>query len=81
MQPLRRGPQGRTHRQRTTQGRTQYVPHLALTRESHVSETWHVISERDLLAMLRRCEDGESAPLVYAEVYANAVDREQIDGD
>lgn len=33
---------------------------------------WHVISGEDLLAVLRRIEDGESADLVYAELWANA---------
>lgn len=39
---------------------------------------WHVLSANDLLAALRRCEAGESADLVYAELWANA-DHEQVD--
>ncbi len=33
---------------------------------------WHVIAGADLLAALRRCEAGESADLVLAELWANA---------
>lgn len=33
---------------------------------------WHVISGADLLAALRRCENGEDADLVFAEMWANA---------
>lgn len=33
---------------------------------------WWVISGEALLAMLRRCADGESPDLVLAEEYANA---------
>ena len=33
---------------------------------------WHVISGEDLLAMLRRAEDGEQADLLMAELWANA---------
>lgn len=37
-----------------------------------MTQAWHVISERDLLAALRRCQQGENADLVYAELYVNA---------
>lgn len=33
---------------------------------------WHVISGDELLAALLRVEAGESADLVYAELWANA---------
>lgn len=39
---------------------------------------WHVISGEDLLAMLRRVENGENPDLVYAEEWANA-DHEKIE--
>lgn len=41
---------------------------------------WHAISGEDLLAALRRCENGEKADLVYAELYANA-EVETVEGD
>lgn len=33
---------------------------------------WHVIEGQHLLDLLRRCEHGESADLVYAEEWANS---------
>ena len=33
---------------------------------------WWVLAGEDLLAMLRRCHDGEDPDLVYAEEYANS---------
>jgi hypothetical protein len=33
---------------------------------------WHVISGEDLIATLRRASAGESADLVFAELWANA---------
>ncbi len=33
---------------------------------------WHVISGEDLLTALRRCQNGEDAGLVFAELWANA---------
>ena len=38
---------------------------------------WHVVSGDLLLAALRRCEAGESASMVYAELWANA-DHEDV---
>lgn len=33
---------------------------------------WHLISGKDLLALLREVADGADPDLVYAELYANA---------
>lgn len=33
---------------------------------------WHVISGEDFLSALRRCESGEPADVVFAELWANA---------
>ena len=41
---------------------------------------WHTISGEHLLEVLRRCENGESADLVYAELWANA-EHEHVEGD
>lgn len=41
---------------------------------------YHVLSEEDLLALLRKVEAGEPADHVYAEHYANA-HHEQIPGE
>lgn len=41
---------------------------------------WWCIAGEVLLAMLRRCAEGESPDLVYAEEYANA-DHEHHKGD
>lgn len=38
---------------------------------------WHVIQGEHLLSVLRRCEQGESADLVFAELWANS----EIDSD
>ena len=40
---------------------------------------WHVISGEELLEALRRCENGEKADLVFAELWANA-EHEQAEG-
>jgi hypothetical protein len=45
-----------------------------------MSNAWHVISEPDLLELLRRCENGEPADTVYAEHYANA-NHQPVAGD
>lgn len=39
---------------------------------------WHVIAGTELLELLRRCERGEKADHVYAELWANA-EHEQVD--
>lgn len=36
------------------------------------SNGWNVISDVDLLALLRRAHDGEDPGLLMAEMYANA---------
>ncbi len=41
---------------------------------------WHVISEEDLLALLRRAAGGENPELVYIEHDANAL-RDPVEGD
>lgn len=41
---------------------------------------WHVISGTTLLNAMRRCERGEKADMVYAELWANA-EHEHVDGD
>lgn len=41
---------------------------------------WWAIEGDALLAALRRCETGEKADLVYAELYANA-DVEAVEGE
>lgn len=38
---------------------------------------WHVISGEALLTALWRCQQGETASLVFAELWANA-DHEQV---
>jgi hypothetical protein len=48
--------------------------------ESAMGLGWHVIAGEDLLEALRRVERGETADLVYAELWANA-DHERVDGD
>lgn len=40
---------------------------------------WHVISGSHLLGLLRRCADGESPDLVFAELWANA-EHEEVSG-
>ncbi len=41
---------------------------------------WHVISDLDLMALLRRAHAGEEPDLLYIEEYVNA-DREEHDED
>ncbi len=41
---------------------------------------WHTISGEHLLEVMKRVEAGESADLVYAELWANA-DHEKVEGD
>jgi hypothetical protein len=41
---------------------------------------WHIISGEDLIESLRRCNRGEDADLVYAEVWANS-EHERVDDD
>lgn len=45
--------------------------------EEHDPLGWHVICGTDLLDAMRRCEHGETADLVYAEMWANA-DHEDV---
>lgn len=33
---------------------------------------WNVISDEELMRLLRRCHEGEDPDLVYTEFYANA---------
>lgn len=40
--------------------------------EEGTKESWHVIPDCTLMAMLRRVEAGESPDMVFAEHYANA---------
>lgn len=42
---------------------------------------WHVISGEELLAALRRVALGESANLVYAELWVNAKHERYDEGD
>ena len=43
---------------------------------------WHVISGELLLESLRRCEQGERADVVFAELWANAEhERREEDGE
>ena len=39
---------------------------------------WHVISGEHFLDCLRRCEEGESADMVFAELWANS---EHVEND
>lgn len=54
-------------------------------REVHVAQGehdplgWHAIGGTHLLELLRRCERGEKADMVYAELWANA-EHEDVDG-
>jgi len=43
-------------------------------------DSWWTISTESMLAMLRRCHDGEDPELVFMEEYANA-DHEYVEED